>query len=77
MTYKEFKAQSEHSIVRNKVIFNFYEISDYRWLLEVSIATLSHVTEYGQKYDFIEAQTTMTSIEAYNAYKNILDGGLE
>ena len=77
MTYKEFTAQSKHSIVRNHVHFYFYEISNYMWLLEVSIATLSKHIEHVKVYDYLPATTTMTSIEAYNAYINILDGELE
>lgn len=77
MTLKEFTEQSEHVIIRKHVQFHFTKIREYYWLLEVPIATLSKNTECGIVYDYVHAQTTMTSIEAYNAYINILDGGLE
>lgn len=77
MTLAEFKEQSAHVIVRNRVQFNFYKVQDYMWLFEVTIATLPTMTDIGVIYDYSEAQTTMTSVEAYYAYKNILDSGLE
>lgn len=77
MTLKEFREQDEHAIVRNHVQFNFYKVRDYMWLLEITIATLPQETEEGTHYDHSEAQTTLTSVEAYYAYKNILDGGLD
>jgi len=77
MTLAEFKAQSEHVILRNHVQFYFTRVRDYLWLLEVIFDTLPQEGEDLILHDHIEAQTTMTSVEAYYAYKNILDGGLE
>ncbi len=77
MTHKEFTKENEHVIVRNNVQFFFYKIQDHYWLLEVIIATLPNTNENGTFHESINAQTTMTSVEAYYAYNNILDGGLE
>lgn len=77
MTLAEFKEQSVHAIVRNHVQFKFYKVQDYMWLFEVTIATLPTMTDIGVCYDYSEAQTTMTSVEAYYAYINILEGGLK
>lgn len=72
MTLKEFKEHSEHVIIRNHIQFHFNKVREHHWLLEVPIPTLSKNTEYGNAYDYVHAVTTMTSIEAYNAYINIL-----
>lgn len=77
MTLEEFKAQSELAITRNHVKFHFTQVRDYLWLLEVILDTLPQEGEDEILHDHIEAQTTMTSVEAYYAYKNILDSGLE
>lgn len=77
MTLKEFREQDEHAIVRNHVQFHFYKVRDYIWLLEITFPTLPHETENSTHYDHEEAQTTLTSVEAYYAYKNILEGGLK
>lgn len=77
MTLEKFREQDKHTIVRNRVHFNFYKVRDYMWLLEITIPTLSQETEESTHYDLCEAQTTLTSVEAYYAYKNILEGGLK
>ena len=77
MTFKEFTEQSEHVIIRKHVQFHFTKVREHQWLLEVPIATLSKKIRDVPVYDYVYAQTTMTSIEAYNAYIMILDGGLE
>lgn len=77
MTLIEFEKQSEHAIVRNNVLFNFYKIHDLFWLIEVSVRTFQKKTKNGIYDDFINAQTTITGVEAYYAYNNLLDGGLE
>lgn len=77
MTLKEFNELSERVIIRKHVQFHFTKVREHHWLLEVPIATLSKKIGDVTVYDYVYAQTTMTTIEAYNAYINILDGGLE
>lgn len=77
MSYKEFKEENERSIVRNSVIFTFTKLKIHKWLMEVSIQTLSKGSEDEKEHDWITLTNVLTSIEAYIAYENILKGGLE
>lgn len=77
MTLKDFESTSEHIIVRNAVLFKFHRITDCHWILEVSVATLPEMTEHGVIHEWTNIAGSMTGIEAYYAYHNILDGGLK
>lgn len=77
MTLNEFNELSERVIIRKHVQFHFTKVRENHWLLEVPIATHSKKIGDVPVYDYISAQTTMTTIEAYKAYKNIQAGGLE
>lgn len=77
MSYKEFTEENERCIVRNSVIFNFTKLNSHKWLIEASIQTLSKVTEDEKDKDWITLTNVSTSNEAYKAYENILNGGLE
>lgn len=77
MTFREFKEVEEREIIRTNVHFRFKKLDDVEYMLIVSIATLPEPRDWGVSHHWKDATTTMTSIEAYEAYKNILEGGLE
>lgn len=70
MNYKEFTSENERVIVRNKVLFRYLHISQFEYLIEVSIRTFSEV-------EFVKMSNVVTDVEAYMAYENVLNGGLE
>lgn len=70
MSYDEFRSSNERVIVRNSVQFRFLNISEYEYLIEISIRAWND----GR---YICVTNVVTTIEAYNAYEIILDGGLE
>lgn len=70
MSYKEFTSTNERVIVRNSVQFRFLHISEYEYLIEVSI----RIKDDGE---YLHISNVVTTIEAYSAYENILNGGLE
>lgn len=70
MSYDEFRSSNERVIVRNSVQFRFLNISESEYLIEISI----RVWNDGR---YIHVTNVVTTIEAYNAYEIILDGGLE
>ena len=76
MTYKEFKSESERAIIRNGIQFKYTKLSEYHYILIISFRTLQHTNDYGVSYDWEDATTTLTSIQAYESYCNLLNGGL-
>lgn len=70
MSNKEFISTNERVIVRNSVQFRFLHISEYEYLIEVSI----RVKDDGE---YVYMSNVVTTIEAYSAYENVLNGGLE
>lgn len=70
MSYKEFTSTNERVIVRNSVLFRFLHISEYEYLIEVSI----RIKDDGE---YVNISNVVTTIEAYSAYENVLNGGLE
>lgn len=76
MSYKEFTEENERCIVRNSVIFTFTKLKIHKYLIEVSIQTLPKESEDETEYDWTTSTIVLTSIEAYHAYENILNGGL-
>lgn len=70
MNYKEFTSEKERVIVRNNVLFRYVHISQFEYLIEVSIRTFSEV-------EFAKMSNVVTDVEAYMAYENVLNGGLE
>ena len=70
MNYKEFTSENERVIVRNNVLFRYLHISQFEYLIEVSIRTFSEV-------EFVKMSNVVTDVEAYMAYENVLNGGLE
>lgn len=70
MSYKEFTSTNERVIVRNSVQFRFLHISEYEYLIEVSIKTKDDG-------DYVNISNVVTTVEAYRAYENVLNGGLE
>lgn len=70
MSYEEFRNEKERVIVRNSVQFRFLNISGYEYLIEVAIKA----TENGEH---VYLSNVVTTIEAYRAYENVLNGGLK
>lgn len=70
MSYQEFTSVNERVIVRNSVQFRFLHISEYEYLIDVLIRIKD-----GEKY--LSMTNIVTTVEAYTAYENILNGGLE
>lgn len=70
MSYDEFRSSNERVIVRNSVQFRFLNISECEYMIEILI----RVWNDGR---FIHVTNIVTTVEAYSAYENILNGGLE
>lgn len=77
MTDKEFRERDELEIIRNLVQFTFTRLSEHTFLIQVKIATLTDHTLGFETHQWIEATRVVTATEAFLAYNNILNGGLE
>lgn len=77
MSYKEFTEENKRSIIRNLVQFHFHKMTEYAYLIEVSIATFEKKWNDDSMHEWVEATRIVTPIEAYQIYENILNGGLD
>ena len=72
MTLKEFESEKERSIVRNHVIYTFYQLSDVDYLIEVALR--GRVTDYSLMLrEWHKATIMVTSIEAAEVYNELLN----
>lgn len=70
MSYEEFTSVNERVIVRNKVMFRYLRISEFEYLIEVTIKTFSEI-------EYVKMSNVVTGASAYRAYENVLNSGLE
>lgn len=77
MNYKEFSEKDELAIIRNLVQFIFKRLSEHSFLIQVNIATLTEYRKGYETHEWITATRIVTQAEAWCAYNNILNGGLE
>ena len=77
MNYEEFCTKDELAIIKNLVQFYFKRLSEHSYLIQVSIATLTKHIDDLELHHWIDATRIVTATEAWSAYNNIQDGGLE
>lgn len=77
MTFKEFKSESERAIIRDGIHFKYTKLAEHLYILVISFRTLFNTEDDGVSYEWKDATTTLTSIEAYYSYFNLLNGGLK
>lgn len=77
MNYEEFCTKDELAIIKNLVQFYFKRLSKHSYLIQVNIATLKERQNDFETYEWIEATRVVTATEAWCAYNNLLNGGIE
>lgn len=77
MNYNEFSTRDELAIIRKLVQFIFKRLSKHTYLIQVNIATLTEQEGELEYHEWIEATRVVTETEAWCAFNNILNGGLE